>query len=1027
MIRAFSTVFLLLWSVLLFAQVRGPIARGYVARPAVDLVYKGRVLLPDEAHQLWLDSRKRFDLSTLDPAPTTDLWKNEFPARIQEADLDYIPVDAADTVTYHSNVLSRSGIARFNITRINEAGVPEIYTVQMSLGIHAQLMAKGLLRKIGYKVPAMKWLPQLKVKFANADEKRTYINFIEKEQMLGDASNWIVEEYNDNTVLFQDVMVMESINPIFNMATAPITQDLEGEIGGRRIMSGLVVPLALTNFTSVNMLGWNVGSIIDDTISLQIDNAEVFGCSWEDARWIARRIERLSRGDWEDIVASSQVPKLVQMVLIERMISRRNDLMRLFEVDAVPLKVDGHLNGGADVIDGKIVRDYWDGYASRFAFGDPDSPMSDGEMASWMKSKGIQVAIDSAVSYVNSMPALGTDTDAANQKYYQKYLDDYVRGHTGDAAFHAPIKGWVFPTARGNLVLTRNITTGTYLGTDSMVNLVDAIGATIEVGAYGGVGGIPTPFNVSGKASVTLSRVYAHLRPVTSLTKALKYPFKNMLVPMVKREYGKKLNAVLNLDPDKTSEDELQDKIGSVLKDFKDNLDIGESLIITDSFIVSAQFRAGVNYQYWMKAQLGIGPKQLVVARFHIHRRSEDVLQIYRDFGNVSSAGLNFGLDSLLPVTKLEFKLSKGSARTKFFTLDLEPKTTTVEQIASIREAMLSSSLKKLEKEQKPWVLRHKFDENEQRFGIFFWRWNHVNSHTDMDITHPEGATRTFSRSYMGQTNGQNYQEFALDAVRNWLSLFANFDYNSSDSSDGNPGYSYKGNATNKILTYEGETTGGGALSHPFLRMNRIWNGWEIDRKGAQRILDEIRNRYAFSFYSPNVLNDTVKIYLYTIAVNILVYDSGVDAMANLPDDEVKRVFSRSAMRPDLRIRPVNEEADVNAAKKFLRHRRSWLKARATGNNKKASEEAMKTLELAEEKLNLEGLRAILGGEDNFYVVSKITGYRTGDENGDRAIMSNAFGEYGRREVLGPLQPLVDNSEMLEGEFFIYWLMTRLI
>jgi hypothetical protein len=183
------------------------------------------------------------------------------------------------------------------------------------------------------------------------------------------------------------------------------------------------------------------------------------------------------------------------------------------------------------------------------------------------------------------------------------------------------------------------------------------------------------------------------------------------------------------------------------------------------------------------------------------------------------------------------------------------------------------------------------------------------------------------------------------------------------------------------------------------MRVTRIWNGWEITQKKAQEILDEIRNRYRFHFYETTVLNDTVKIFLYTISVNTLVYDRGVEHMASLDEAEVRRIFSRHAMRADLRLRPVNEEENENAANKFLSARRKWLRERENGDTKGASKFAMEALSEAEEKLNVEGMAALFGSERNFYVTSKIDGYRTGDEDGDRAIISNSFGEYGRREV----------------------------
>src|SRR5690606_23795555 len=121
------------------AQMRGTIPREYVNRPATDLMYNGQVLLPEEAHDLYIQSRQRLDLSTLNPVQDTDIWRDTYPARIDEQKLDDLPVEELETVEYDSNVLSRSGNFRFNITKTNSYGVPEMFTVLISKNSHSML------------------------------------------------------------------------------------------------------------------------------------------------------------------------------------------------------------------------------------------------------------------------------------------------------------------------------------------------------------------------------------------------------------------------------------------------------------------------------------------------------------------------------------------------------------------------------------------------------------------------------------------------------------------------------------------------------------------------------------------------------------------------------------------------------------------------------------------------------------------------------------------------------------------------
>ncbi|HEY9068868.1 MAG TPA: hypothetical protein VIV61_01355 [Candidatus Ozemobacteraceae bacterium] len=61
-------------------------------------------------------------------------------------------------------------------------------------------------------------------------------------------------------------------------------------------------------------------------------------CSWADARWMALRIAKLSRADLERCFAESGWPSFAQKVAVERLISRRNELIQPFRLDLDGIK-----------------------------------------------------------------------------------------------------------------------------------------------------------------------------------------------------------------------------------------------------------------------------------------------------------------------------------------------------------------------------------------------------------------------------------------------------------------------------------------------------------------------------------------------------------------------------------------------------------------------------------------------------------------------------------------------------------------
>ncbi|MFL5785898.1 MAG: hypothetical protein ACJ76H_14870 [Bacteriovoracaceae bacterium] len=1019
-------VFVMLWSGVLLAQQNftAGIPTKYMNDPAVDLMYKGNLLLPDEVNKLREDSHGRFDISTLNPVENSDLWKNIMPGKLPE---DKNPLEDMDEVVYHSPVITPSGLFRFNVQ--NKSGDGKIYTVMVGKTVHSFLLAKSLLRKIGYQIPDIKYLPRLTLKFKNSIHKESFINYFKNVVMLA-PEYWVVEELEDNKIIMQDLLVMDSNHPIYNLAVG-VTQDM---IQGRRLLSSLAVPLSIVNLVeSVNLLRWNVGTINNNQVALYHDNLDDFQCTWDDARWITRRIEKLTRDDWKEIVASSHTPKPVQMILTEKLISRRNSAMKLFKIDHEEIKVDADISNGVELVHGKLTQQQWPGYGARFAYGDPDSPLADSEMKSFLKSKLIGLGLDVLVSQLNqNIPYLSTDIQTKNEEEFKKILQDAVtKSQETQTPVSIPLKTWAYPTYRGQIIMSRNIVTGTYLGTDNLVQLVDTIGISLSGGMFVGAAGLPTPFKAAASAEASIVRTYAHLRPVTSIQKALKYPYHNIMIPLVKREYGKQLQkaADLALDPNAT-DDSRQKAIEEAMKPFKDNMEVGESLLVTDSIVTGAGLKVMAGQGDIVKGTLSLLPGFQVVSRFHVHRRTENEFHIYRDLGSEGTFGVSFDLDSYIPVLKATFKAGKGAGRVKFFKLSLDPKNEKViDNMSLLRRAIVSSSTRDLEEkeETKPFIVHTDYKEKTPNVGLFFFQWNWDDASSNIDIENPHGDHRYFKRFYHGSSRGKNYQAYVNATVSHWVELLFNKKAGLSDSTGSNPGYSYKGSARTKFLTLDQEVNGSGKRLEPFVRLSRIFNGWSIKRKDAEKLLEELRTRYRYDFFNAPVLNDTRRIFLYNISLNVLFYKAGIDNLISLTDDQIKEIFRKNRNQTDLTVNPREMNDEDSGGNKMVRFMTRFRKYEKEGKEDKASKYLLKAFSHSENNLTLEGLTQLMGGKENLYVYSKIDGFREGDEDGDKNLVSNSYGEYGSQDILGPLVELQKDTNMLEGEFFLYWMMSRLI
>jgi hypothetical protein len=83
-------------------------------------------------------------------------------------------------------------------------------------------------------------------------------------------------------------------------------------------------------------------------------------------------------------------------------------------------------------------------------------------------------------------------------------------------------------------------------------------------------------------------------------------------------------------------------------------------------------------------------------------------------------------------------------------------------------------------------------------------------------------------------------------------------------------------------------------------------------------------------------------------------------------------------------------------------------------------------LSMANRWLTVEGFEKLLGGNENFFIISRIDGFRIGDEAGDSRINSNSLGQVGSEKVYGPLMNIMLKTGMTASEFYAYWLRGRL-
>lgn len=844
-----------------------------------------------------------------------------------------------------------------------------------------------------------------------------------EEGVLGDGP-----KLHETSIEIQDVLVMDSSDHFYNLSVGFIPSDL---ISGRRLLNSLLVPYSLVNVPeSVNLYNWNAGRIINKQLKLEYDSAENFTTPYEDARWIMRRILKLSREDWEEVVEKSYFPPEVSALLVEKIIARRNHLRELLNLDSHDLPFDPNISMGELLKKGKLLAQNWPGHAARYSFGDPESPLSGSEIGHFIGSTVISQALENAIGYISSHYLNNQRwlNSALQERMGKLFFDQFENYLNTGVISNIPLGIWAYPTVNGHLILSRDVVIGSYLGTDNKIQLADVLGFTVALGAYARVEGLPSPWSVSGQAQVSYTRTYSHLRPVISFKASFKYPFRNILVPYLKRKQARIFTEMLSGKIEDLKEEERQKLISENMAIFKKGLGVGESLIISDYLSFGGGVSGGLSPHRLVQISGSIAGNHLNIFRLHIYRSDENTIQVYKDMGDVSSLILTFQFRPVMPILNAAVKLSKGLAKTKFYSLNINPdlkkNPDILKSIRSLESLFRNNSIEFMNSYQKPFVLTNHFNEALVQIGLGPYKMSKVSDKTDIQIVHPEGAKKDLFLSTAAFRRGLDIESFAFDAINGVLDSFTDIGLNAGSPSNGAPGDSIGGSSVLYSVTVEGEVEGRvkehlrkkGSFITPFGSILKSFRGFAISQKKADEILRRINEEYGQILFPELSLKQTKKIFLYDISVETYVYEEGIQHLLSLSPEEFQSLIETHKKGKFHPLRMAIMRANFTTLKKDVEK----------DEYQKIAKELRKILDRSNRWLTREGFEALYGGKNNFFVIGRLNGFRDSDEGGDTPILSNSIGQFASPNYMGPIRGIISKIGISPGEFYGYWVRSRL-
>lgn len=970
--------------------IKGLIPTFYSITPAIDLEYQGKNLDPELAHHF--AKTGKVDLSKLNPLQDTNLWSDS----LKEKN-DILLEERIKEVNFHGKLASRLGIFRFSAITENK----EMLNFTFGKKIHNFLLRKNLLRKLGYNIPSIQYLNKIKINFENTIDRDIFIADL-SDQTMAAAERFILDKQELSLTLI-DGLAMEGQSFIYNLALGTMPGHL---VQGRRIIRSAYIPLALVDIPeSINMMPWQAGRIILKNIKLYHgqDLTNTYGPSYEDAKWITRKISKLNRSDWKDIISRSFYPEAVAKLLLEKIISRRNHLNELF-LEAEPLNFDPLVSHSDELKDGELLKENFEGYVDRFSFGDPESPFSIDEMSYFFMSKLIGTSITNLVSQFNSMPYISVDEQAKVKEHVQNMYEQ------NGLFYESPLKAWFFPTAKGQIIVSRDIVTGSYMGTNNQVQLVDTVGGFVEAGAYMGIDGLEQIGSVSGKGALHYQRSYSHVKPIKTLKMALKEPFKNMLVPVVLNKLGSSLDS------------NNPNSIKKILKNLKENLSVGESFIITDSLGGSLSLDASVSISslMWLdpkalKTYAQIKNTRMIIKRIHITRSDENTIQVYNDLGKSNQLAFTFKLNSYVPILSVSSRKTKGKAKIEFYSVNLNDHQSKLKlNLKSLKDAMSMSNTSTFRKTQTPYEVKHDYKEKGSNLNLFIWEKNKIKSYDEISITHPKGGTKQFIRQYNSITKGRDIEGYVSEAVSNIIDLVWDQSVIINQTSLMNPGYSIFGKASNEVIITEAQRTKNG-IKDKYTMVKILHNGWKANKQKLFKIIKKLNNRFETKFFQDTALQNTKNILLYQVGVDLYISSKGHTSLLQMTKDKFKKILTGEDLERD------SNEKVLGIISNYM-----YLINKIKINEKKYPEFAMKKLNTLIQKLiqrfSLNELKKIFG-EKGILVTAKLEGFRQGDERGDSPLISDTYGFVD--SVSSPLTKIVEKTNIAQGELMLNWMMER--
>ncbi len=1080
-----------------------------LTKPAYDLLgADGKVL---SVADLKSQFDKKADLSKLNPSENK-FWQNTNLANNSAIDqnLHELMPSQEEGLLYDGfvGVVRELGMYAINVRGVNNPA--QIYRLKSGLQVHASLLKAALLRKIGIYQESPKYLQSVKLKFKSLADLNGFIvqafcvsgpdeTAISCLSIDPESRGFLSEKNENDFTVVVHGSYLEKMNaevPNLFDGLTPSNQNTISLYAQSRAYRALIAPYIIADAgESINRFSAQSVAVRGGWANLTFAFSTDFDgiSSYDDVRWILRKMSELNDQDWNEIVSAASYPSQLTELVKTKVLHRYNNMMETFfskEEKAQLVRVqipDLNINSGDGVVvNGKVMKQEIAGYPQRFSHGERQSPFESGDFIKYLKIRAQSNVIESVLGQFS------------NRLEKQSILSQNIVGIEVGPNGVKPLMDAQVVSIGANATANRIVTTGTYYGSQAAVQMVDSLTLSASAGymhILDGLNGIDTAFG----GGVSYMRNFVHVTPIASMDDAAKIPLKNLYIP----SQLKKLTAPL--------------KDGK-LNEFLNALKVGEVFTITDSIGLSARigFTTGLDALIGFAsviqptAGFSVDGNAVILRQIQFVKTSEG-LQVYIRNQNNKVFGLEFNVNYFINLLKIRAQTTKLDLHTKVYLLNYNSELISkVDSLDVIPDDELQKKVDKMKTfgnkaalalrsllaesnddalaanfKYQMYAIDHELKAQELRTKLLWIRSSQLKEEHLLTIKKPELPTEingvkiindalqivTYKK---GRMDGVDKFGFGLEILDG--ALKQKFGSNAPSSlglPSQNPSQMPFGKAQWTTVRSDTELTQNRPGALPSVAViEHVWGGWSLKRAAMDKILSDVKEqtkgiKFAdFPLVPQGALANVTKVDFFRVTSHLSILPEGIKQIKDLmlstgavlePVQKRKfltRLFQKLSEKLGDKAAPQDQELFKNLIKiigngdevmgqqiymaqcrqnKQENYNSTWLNGTVyecmepwlekliklsrkfpENNLRDQNKWTAEILYVLDEQIPQASLLNYLG-PDKFIYYLEVTGFRSGDEDGDDGVyVSNVYGEPNKKHPYanGLISVIADKSKI---------------